>query len=154
MHTISFLHSEKVNAILTEVIKWASNRLDISAVALVGSWARGTARADSDIDLMFLTPNPSSFQNSLVWIDEINWESIGCEIEKWKDEEYGLVWSRHIYFKDEIEIEFSFGLTSWAFTEPIDRGTFRVVSDGFCILYDPKNLMNKLLDKVQSSLDK
>ncbi|MEM9484640.1 MAG: nucleotidyltransferase domain-containing protein [Cyanobacteria bacterium P01_F01_bin.116] len=40
--------------ILEEVTQWASFRTDIVAAALGGSWARGTAWVNSDIDLMLL----------------------------------------------------------------------------------------------------
>lgn len=35
-------------------VRWAQNREDVLGILLVGSWARGTARADSDLDLMVL----------------------------------------------------------------------------------------------------
>lgn len=146
--------AETVNAILTQVIQWASSRTDILAVALVGSWARGTARPDSDIDFMFLTPNLASFREHLIWIDEIDWNSIGCEVEEWEDEDYGLVWSRHLYLTNEIEAEFSFGLPSWASVAPIDAGTLNVVRDGCRILYDPENLLKTLIAKVRFGTDK
>ena len=34
---------------------------DICGLALVGSWARGTARADSDVDLVVLTSHPDRY---------------------------------------------------------------------------------------------
>lgn len=147
---MSSMQAEKVNSILTKIVEWAANRRDISAVALVGSWARGTARPDSDIDLGFLAPNPSGFRDSETWVDEINWEGIGCKVDNWEDEDYGLVWSRHVHLEDGAEIEFSFGMLSWASIEPIDEGTFRVVSDGCRILHDPENLITKLIAAVKS----
>jgi predicted nucleotidyltransferase len=147
---MSVSHSEKVDRILTKVTQWGSQREDISAVALVGSWASGNARIDSDIDLMFLTPNTSKFRSNEAWIDEIDRENIGSNVEDWEDEDYGLIWSRHIYLSDRTEIEFSFGLLSWASLDPLDSGTFGVVKNGFRILYDPENLLKRLLDKVSS----
>jgi predicted nucleotidyltransferase len=141
---------EKVNKILTEVTQWVFQRRDISAFALVGSWARSNARIDSDIDLMFLTPNASTFRSNKRWIDEIDWKSVDSEVKEWKDADYGAVWSRHLYLGDETEIEFSFALPSWASVEPLDAGTFGVVSNGCRILYDPEGLLNKLLKRVET----
>ncbi|NJK48640.1 nucleotidyltransferase domain-containing protein [Candidatus Gracilibacteria bacterium] len=142
------LQLEKVNTIIAEVIRWASYCNNISAIALVGSWARGTARTDSDIDLMFLTPDPSYFKSDRAWIDEIDWKSFGCDVVAWEDKDYGLVWSCHIYLTDETEIEFSFGHFSWASVNPIDAGTLSVVSNGCRILYDPEGLLSQLLKYI------
>jgi uncharacterized protein len=145
------LNAEKVKIVLKEVTRWASHRTDIAAMALVGSWAREAARVDSDIDLMFLTDSPSLFRLDKKWIDEIQWAIIGGEIDDWQDQDYGVVWSRHVYLDDGTEIEFSFGSPSWASVDLIDPGTFRVVSDGCQILYDPKDLLGKLIDKIRST---
>lgn len=143
------LNTDKVKLILEKVVQWASHRTDIFAVALVGSWARGAARADSDIDLMFLTDAPSAFRQDETWINEIKWKTVDAEIANWKDEDYGVIWSRHVYFSNGAEIEFGFGFPSWASINPIDAGTFRVVNDGCQILYDPENLLSQLIDQVQ-----
>ena len=145
----SMQHSSlTVNSILSQIISWAKNRSNISAVALVGSWARDTAQPDSDIDLMFLTSNPEDFRINETWINEIDWAIIGYQVNRWQDRNYGLVWSRHIYLNDETEIEFSFGDLLWASTEPIDIGTLQVISDGCRILYDPEHLVTKLIAEV------
>jgi uncharacterized protein len=145
------LNTETVNLILEEVTQWASHRTDIAAAALVGSWARGAARVDSDIDLMFLAANPASFRQDERWINEIQWAVVDAEIADWKDQDYGVIWSRHVYLNNETEIEFGFGFPSWASVNPVDAGTFRVVSDGCRILYDSANLLSKLIDKVKST---
>jgi uncharacterized protein len=145
------LNSEKVNLILEEVTQWASGRTDIAAAALVGSWARGAARIDSDIDLMFLAANPASFRQHEEWVNEIQWAVVDAEIDEWEDKDYGVIWSRHIHLNNEIQIEFGFGFPSWASVDPVDTGTFRVMNDGCSILYDPENLLSKLIDKVKAT---
>jgi uncharacterized protein len=144
------LNAEKIKLILEQVAWWAACRADIAAVVLVGSWARGAARVDSDVDLMILTNSPTVFRQDETWINEIRWTSIDVEIDDWEDKDYGAVWSRHIYLNDETEIEFSFGFLSWASIEPVDAGTFRVISDGCQILYDPEGLLRKLISAVKS----
>lgn len=99
---------------------------------------------------MFLTPNPSKFRGNKTWIDEIDWESMSSNVKDWEDKNYGLVWSRHIYLGDRTEIEFSFGLPSWASIDPLDSGTLSLIKNGFRILYDPKNLLERLLDRGSS----
>ena len=148
---MSSMQVQKVNSILAQVVEWAKSRADVSAIALVGSWARGTARPDSDIDLMVLTPNFTGFRDNPEWVNDINWRPIGCEVEAWEDEDYGIVWSRHVYLDDKTEIEFCFGALAWASTEPIDAGTLSVVRNGCRILHDPERLITSLLAEVQSS---
>jgi uncharacterized protein len=141
---------EKVNKILTEVTQWVYQRPDIFAFALVGSWARGTARIDSDIDLVFLTPNASTFRSDRRWLDEINWKNVDGGVKAWKDADYGVAWSRHVYLSDKTEIEFGFALPSWASVDPIDIGTLGVVSNGCHILHDPEGLLSKLLKQLET----
>ena len=139
---------DRVEAILAEVVRWATERSDMSAVALVGSWARGTARADSDIDLVLLTPDPLWFRQNDGWLNEMDWRSIGSTISTWRDADYGIVWSRHLRLVDGIEIEFGFGPLLWASVDPIDPGTARVISDGCRVLYDPKSLLQGLVAQI------
>ena len=141
--------TEKVELILTEVVRWARNYADIYAISLVGSWARGTARIDSDIDLIVLSSNPSSFRKNKTWLDQIDWQRVVSPVKDWKDADYGLAWSRHVYLEDKTKIEFGFGCLEWASLNPIDAGTFRVVSNGCRILYEPEKLMTSLLVAVK-----
>ncbi|MGB3694665.1 MAG: nucleotidyltransferase domain-containing protein [Spirulinaceae cyanobacterium] len=141
---------QKIEPILAQVTQWASMDVNIIALALVGSYAKGDFRFDSDIDLMFLTPDPLIFKNSQTWIKEIDWQYLDLTIKAWEDINYGVVWSRHIYFTNQTEIEFSFGFLSWASINPLEIGTFRVVNNGCRILYDPKCLLQNLLHEVKS----
>jgi hypothetical protein len=139
---------DRVEAILAEITDWAAKRGDPYAVALVGSWARGAAREDSDIDLMFLTPDPLWFRQNAHWLNELDWHRIGTTVAGWRDADYGIVWSRHARLADDTDVEFGFGPLAWASTDPIDPGTFRVIKGGCRILYDPKNLLRDLVTKI------
>jgi predicted nucleotidyltransferase len=55
------MQDEHAQRIIQIVLEWAKAQPTIYAVALVGSHARGTARADSDIDLIVLTTDRSTF---------------------------------------------------------------------------------------------
>ena len=46
----------------------AAGQRDVRAVALVGSWARGTARADSDVDVVLLAESPARYVQSGEWL--------------------------------------------------------------------------------------
>jgi 8-oxo-dGTP pyrophosphatase MutT (NUDIX family)/predicted nucleotidyltransferase len=140
---------DRVESILAEITHWAARRGNLCAVALVGSWARGAARDDSDIDLVLLTPDPLWFRQNDGWLDEIDWRSIGSTIARWRDADYGLIWSRHLLLADGTEIEFGFGPLVWASVEPVDAGTFQVIRDGCRILHDPQGMLQTLIIKVE-----
>src|SRR6266542_5736970 len=93
--------------LLQAVTAWASARNDIIGLALVGSYARGTANAESDIDLVLLTPAPNAFRESLNWLTEIDWSSLGVSVNSTRDAQYGAVWSRHAQLSNGVRVEFS-----------------------------------------------
>lgn len=144
-----------IEAILETVLNWAQTRSEILALALVGSYTRGEATTDSDIDLMAIASNPKFFRQNHDWMHQINWQSINCKIITFNDAQYGAVWSRHIYlnrytakYSTKLKIEISFGLPTWASVDPIDSGTFAVVSRGCKILYDSQGILNNLMSKL------
>ena len=49
---------ERVERLLRQVVAWAAEQDEVQAVVLVGSYARGDARADSDVDLVLLVEDP------------------------------------------------------------------------------------------------
>lgn len=138
---------EQVGKIVKRIARWAIDYPLILAAALVGSQARGTAHAQSDIDLMLLTEQPLLFKTSIDWLNEIDWGD--RRIESWKDKDYGAVWSRHVHLNTSdagyTEVELSFGQMNWASIDPLDPGTRRVVRDGCYVLYDSEEKLTRLL---------
>ena len=59
---------DEVRDLLKVIVTWAEARSDITGLAGVGSWARGTARAGSDLDLMLLVDCPSEYRQVSSWI--------------------------------------------------------------------------------------
>jgi uncharacterized protein len=130
------------------VADWASARADIRGLAIIGSHARGEARPDSDIDLTAIALDPKTLKADTAWPDAIAWP--GMRLINWRDERYGVVWSRRLRFEPSCEVELSFGPLSWAALNPIDLGTRHIVLDGFRVLYDPDGLMTRLCAACQS----
>ncbi|BAY80843.1 hypothetical protein NIES267_03080 [Calothrix parasitica NIES-267] len=167
MSSIDASDNYLIKVILEQVKNWAEKRSEILALALVGSYARGEATLESDIDLMVIASDTDVFRQNYDWMHQINWESINYKIQKWNDADYGVVWSRHIYlcnsksnsksssknnlFNDltnKLKVEISFGLPIWASIQPIDSGTFGVVSRGCKIIYDPQDILTNLVSKI------
>ncbi|MEM1393277.1 MAG: nucleotidyltransferase domain-containing protein [Cyanobacteria bacterium P01_D01_bin.116] len=155
MSSINASDNFLINVILEQIKNWAEQRPNILALALVGSYARGEATLESDVDLMIIASDIEFFRHDYDWMHQINWESINYKIQKWNDAEYGVVWSRHIYLinsknhsANKLKVEISFGLPTWASIDPIDSGTFSVVNRGCKIIYDPQRILTKLISKL------
>lgn len=61
----------EVVGLLLQVREWAANRADVAAVGLVGSWAHGDARMDSDVDLVLLTAATADYLEDEAWVGEL-----------------------------------------------------------------------------------
>jgi hypothetical protein len=64
---------------------WATHQPTIAGVALVGSYARGEARPDSDIDVILLCTEPRGFLTETSWIHCFG-EVRTCHTEAWGSE--------------------------------------------------------------------
>ena len=134
-----------MDCIVQIILGWAQAEAKVRAIALVGSYARGTARADSDLDLVVLTNALEFFRADASWLDAIGWNDVGTCPVKWQDEDYGVVWSRRLWLEQvRFQVEIGFARPSWAEVNPLDPGTRRVIADGCRILYDPDRLLARL----------
>ena len=131
----------EVQILLKEVRKWAESRPEILGVALVGSYARNEARADSDVDLVLLASIPQEFINQTEWTKNFGVVK-SCTVEDW-----GLVTSLRVFYEGGPEVEYGLTSSEWA-SEPVDEGTSRVISDGMQILLDKTGLLDRALREV------
>lgn len=137
---------DDLDRLLAPITAWARSRSDILALALIGSWARGAARPESDIDLIVLTTELRAFRDDKSWPTEIVWN--GWRVAGWSDIAYGAAWSRHIRLEPACEVEFTFCAPDWAATDPLDPDTAGVVSKGCRVLVDKDCLLKDVLTAV------
>jgi predicted nucleotidyltransferase len=128
----------EVDRLLEQTTAWARRRPDVDAVALVGSWARGDPRPDSDVDLVLLTNTPETYAEREDWIADLGANAV-VTTRSW-----GAITERRLLLPSGLEVEVGVGLPSWADTDPLDPGTKRVVVEGFRILHDPHGLLAAL----------
>ena len=122
------------------VVRWATPRPDVRGVALAGSRARGTARPDSDVDLVVLVDDPRAY---LGWpAEELEEAAVDLRTRWW-----GPVLERRFRLPSGLRVELGFAPPSWA-AVPVDAGTRRVVADGFVVLHDPSGLLGRLVREV------
>lgn len=130
----------RVEAVITQALALPQVLPGIIAIALVGSWARNAARADSDVDLIVLTDQPWVALRTTKWISVF-----GVEVDIVRTADFGAVQERRLRLPNGLVVEVGIGVPSWADTEPLDPGTERVVLGGLVPLHDPRGLLSTLL---------
>ena len=122
---------------LAAVKRWAEQQPDIQGVLLVGSYARGAARPDSDVDLVILTTSPKRYLDSTSFA-----ETFGA-VSRWQIEDWGKVTSVRVWYEDGLEVEYGFALPDWA-AQPLDPGTRQVISNGMQIVFGRSGAIENL----------
>lgn len=117
--------------------RWAAGRPDVVGLLLVGSYARGAARPDSDVDLVLLTTEETAYVNR-AWPRDLDFDT-PLRVRSW-----GVLTEYRFVTESGLEAEINIGPPHWAEVHPVDPGTRRVVRDGARILYDPQNLLAAL----------
>jgi predicted nucleotidyltransferase len=133
------LYDGPVCDFLNALTQWAAVQLDISGVALVGSYARHAATASSDIDLIILTSRTKRY------LEDTGWVRLFGNVHQQELEDWGKVTSLRVWFSDGREVEFGFAAPDWA-SKPVDAGTLRVIDDGISVLFDRDGRFKSLSD--------
>lgn len=131
-----------VEDLLQKVTDWAETNQYINAIALVGSYARGEATPDSDVDIVLVCSKPLQLLYDLHWLNrfgDLDRYDIEPDIEQG-----GKVNSVRAIYKDFTEIEFSITDLAWA-ALPIDPGTKAVIAQGVKIILDKTGVLKQLL---------
>lgn len=131
--------SEKtIDDFLTQFTQWATALPDILAVALIGSHARNTARADSDVDLVIITRDPTPYLQNTAWAKHFG------EIAQQQIENYGWLTSLRVWYADGNEVEYGLTDERWS-ALPLDAGSRRVISDGMRVLFEREPILSRHL---------
>jgi predicted nucleotidyltransferase len=132
----------EVRELLARVDAWAARRLDVVAVALVGSWARGIPRMGSDVDLVALTTDKPTYLGEESWVAELG----GTRIIRTR--EWGPLYTeRRFVLSSGLEVEFGVAPPAWAATDPPDPSISNDIADGgLRALYDPAGILARLIE--------
>jgi predicted nucleotidyltransferase len=122
-------HMHRAQRLLEQVRLWAGEKDDVRALLLVGSFARGQARPDSDVDMILMTNNQRAY------LDNTKWASVFGEVGRVEVEPYGRVTSVRASYVDGLEVEFAIAPADWA-APPLDAGTEAVARGGIVVLMD------------------
>ena len=128
--------TDKSDQFIAKFIDWVSTQSHIEAVALVGSYANGTASEESDIDLILLVQDPDKL------IDDIKWVNQFGVVSNNQIEHYGKVTSIRAWYSNGPEVEFGITYPTWA-SSPLDNGTQQVINNGMKVLFERKPILSK-----------
>lgn len=128
--------TDHIRSFLDAFVGWTSDQADVQAIALVGSYARGAARDDSDIDLVILTNQPEKYLNDFGWTERVG------TVEKHQTEGYGKLTSVRIWYQNGPQVEYGITTPDWA-AAPLDAGTREVISDGMIVLFERGILLSR-----------
>ena len=127
-----------------ELLKFSSSNDDIVAVFLVGSYARNTYKNDSDVDIIIVTSDQNKYVSDTVWT-----HFFGI-IKKIDVEYYGWVTAFRVFY-ESLEVEFGIAPLKWI-QMPLDAGTKQVLYDGYKVIYEKENILEKIKLEIQESL--
>lgn len=120
---------------LTDAVPpWAAQQGDVRAVGLIGSHARGTATEDSDVDLILVVEDVRMRLHARSWLAGFG------EVSDVEHEDWGLVQSLRVNYRDGLEVEFGLAPVEWTMP-PLDEGTTAVIRAGLNALFDPDGLL-------------
>ena len=122
---------------LNNLREYAKSTPYIEGVLIVGSYARGTNKDTSDLDIVVITPKKAQMVAGQKFVQNFG------EIEKKQTEHYGACTSIRVWYKDGKEVEFGIVDPSWI-AVPLDAGTYKVLSDGYKIIIDKRGYFEDL----------
>jgi predicted nucleotidyltransferase len=128
----------EVEAVIERLVEFVAARGEVRGLVLVGSWARRTARMDSDIDVVVLAAEPAAL-SAEVWLDLFD----GGRVVRRR--QWGPLDEIRVALPSGLEVEVGIVPLSWAATDPVDPGTRRVINDGHRVLHDPVDLLGRLV---------
>lgn len=131
----------EVDQFLERFTAWAASQADLQATALIGSYARGTPKPDSDLDLVMLV-DPKAYLADPGWIRQLG-QPLRQQVE-----DYGRLTSLRVWYAGGLEVEFGLTDPGWA-DQPLDPGTAQVLVDGARLLFERRPLLSPLLTNDQ-----
>lgn len=117
---------------IKEVTKWLQKQSKIKAAILIGSYARGEERNDSDVDFIFVVDDVNE------WITNVNWVKSFGQLLSINVEQFEQVNALRVYYQDSNELEFGFVTDEWL-EKPYVETTKEALDSGMKILLDRNN---------------
>lgn len=120
----------KVDAIARSARRLGDSQDGVHAGIVVGSYAYGRPRMDSDIDIVLALADRSRWLSGDAWVTQLLGECSDSSASR-----TGAHWVRRFQTASGLEVEFGLVTSEW-FATPVDPGTAKVLTDGCLILAD------------------
>lgn len=114
------------------VKRWIVKQSGIDAALLIGSYARGEERSDSDVDFIFVVEDRDK------WFLNTNWVKKFGQMLSVSVEEFEEVKALRVYYQDTNELEFGFVTSDWL-DKPYVKATEEALNSGMKVLLDKKS---------------
>jgi len=114
---------------IKEVTRWFERQKGVQLVLLIGSYARGEERNDSDVDFIIEVDNMEQ------WLTDYNWLKNFGDILDVYQENYEQVKALRVYYQNSLELEFGFVSHEWL-NQPYDKATKEALDAGYNVLID------------------
>lgn len=122
---------------INKLKEFSINDKHIESVIIVGSYARGTNKETSDLDLCIITTNKIEMIKNPDFVKKFG------SFYKIQTEYYGACTSIRVWYESGLEVEFGIVEPPWI-SLPLDNGTHKVLSDGYKVIIDKKNYFQNL----------
>ena len=132
--------------LIADLTRWAEQDPGISALCLVGSYARGCERMASDVDVVVLCSELDSYSLATGWFRRLRPDGRLLRLARW-----GPVQEQRWRLRSGLLAEIGLAAVSWA-DVPLDAGTRRVLSDGHRILHDPHGTLARAATALEGRL--
>lgn len=131
-----------ITRLLNELVQTLSHQNIVRGIILVGSYARGDNRDNSDVNVIILADDPQEFFKKIEFFKHFG------NIFSVENSRKGIL-SFKIACHEDTEIQLSIVPCIWAQAEPIDPETLKVILNGVSILWDPRGQLEKLINLCQ-----
>lgn len=125
----------EVDAIASKARQLGDSQKEFQAAIVVGSYAYGRPRMDSDIDIVLALADRSRWVSDDAWVAQLLEEPFRLL----REQDWGPLRERRFQTASGFEVEFGLVTSEW-FETPVDPGTAKVLTDGCLILTDREGL--------------
>ncbi len=130
----------EVDVIASKARRLGDSQAEIQAAIVVGSYAYGRPRMDSDIDIVLASADRSRWVSEDAWVAQL----LDEPFRLLREQDWGPLRERRFQTASGFEVEFGLVTPEW-FATPVDPGTAKVLTDGCLLLTDRDGLARDAL---------
>jgi predicted nucleotidyltransferase len=130
----------EVHTLASRARRLGNSQVGVQTAIVVGSYAYGRPRMDSDIDIILALADRTRWVSKNAWVTQL----LGEPFRLVREQDWGPLRERRFQTASGLEVEFGLVTSEW-FATPVDPGTAKVLTDGCLILTDRNGLARDAL---------